>query len=231
VKSAILRRSGDTGVPRETLLDPHGHPPSDPELLGVLLQNGIPQNGVSEIGQKLLARFGSLGGLSRCSAEELARIKGIGPRKANRLIAAFRLANRLSTESVRRERIDSPERVHQLLGMEMRILHKESLRVILLDTRYQLIRVEEISRGTVNESIAHPRDIFAPVIIAAAFAFVLVHNHPSGDPAPSDADRRLTSRLGEASKLLQVQLLDHVILGSPDNGRTPWFSFKQAGVL
>jgi len=84
---------------------------------------------------------------------------------------------------------------------------------------------------TVNESIAHPRDIFSPVFTAAAYAFILVHNHPSGDPAPSEADRRLTTRLSEAARLLQVQLLDHVILGTADNGRAPWFSFKQTGLI
>jgi DNA repair protein RadC len=147
------------------------------------------------------------------------------------LVAAFGLAVRLSSETIRREKIDSPDRVFQLLGLEMRRLSKESLRVILLDTRYQLMRVEEISRGTVNESIAHPRDIFEPVLTAVAYAFVLVHNHPSGDPAPSEADRRLTTRLADGARLLQIQMLDHVILGSADNGRSPWFSFKQAGLL
>ena len=113
----------------------------------------------------------------------------------------------------------------------MRMLPKESLRVILLDTRLQLIRVEEISSGTVNESIAHPRDILAPAMIATAFALILVHNHPSGDPSPSQADRDLTNQLNKAAKLLQISFLDHIILGSPDNGRTPWFSFKHAGLL
>lgn len=201
------------------------------EILAILLRTGTAGLTAVELSRKLLQRYGSLGGLCRCSVEELTRIKGIGKAKAILLVAAFGLAHRLCTESVRRERIDSPERVFQLLGLEMRILSKESLRVVLLDTRYQLMRVEEVSRGTVNESIAHPRDIFAPVFTAAAFAFVLVHNHPSGDPAPSEADRQLTTQLGKASKLLQVQLLDHVILGSADNGRTPWFSFKQAGFL
>ncbi len=201
------------------------------ELLAILLRTGSSGLTAIELSRKLLERYGSLGGLCRCSVEELSRIKGVGASKAVLLVAAFGLAHRLCTESVRRERIDSPERVFQLLGLEMRILSKESLRVVLLDTRYQLMRVEEVSRGTVNESIAHPRDIFAPVFTSAAFAFVLVHNHPSGDPAPSEADRHLTTQLGKASKLLQVQLLDHVILGSADNGRTPWFSFKQAGFL
>ena len=204
---------------------------SDTQLIAILLRSGISEPRATAIAEQLLERYGSLSSISRCTAGELARVKGVGSIKAIQLVAAFGLASRLCKESVRREKIDSPERVFQLLGMEMRALCKESLRVVLLDTRYHLMRVEEVSKGTVNESIAHPRDIFQPVFTAAAFAFVLVHNHPSGDPAPSEADRRLTTRLAEASKLLQVQLLDHVIVGSPDNGRTPWFSFKQAGVL
>ncbi len=217
--------------PREKLLASGHASLSDGELLGVLLRTGSADTSAVDMGRHLLRRYGSLGGLSRCSLNELASLKGIGRARAVQLAAAFGLAVRLSAESVRKERIDSPDRVFQLLGTEMRALTKESLRVVLLDTRYQLMRVEEVSRGTVNESIAHPRDIFAPVFTASAFAFILVHNHPSGDPAPSDADRKLTTRLMEAARLLQVQLLDHVILGSPDNGRTPWFSFKQTGLL
>ena len=212
---------------------PHSPPHllSERELLALILREREALPKAEILSQKLLQHFGSLCGLSRCSPEELGRFKGVGPIRAARICAAFGLARRLGSESLRRERIDCPERVFQLLGVEMRLLRQESLRVVLLDTRYQLMRVEEISRGTVNESIAHPRDIFAPVFSAAAYAFVLVHNHPSGDPAPSEADRQLTLQLSKAAKLLQVQLLDHVILGSPDNGRTPWYSFKQTGLL
>lgn len=217
--------------PGEKLLTQGHGALTDGELLAVLIRTGIVGSSAVDLGQQLLKRYGSLGGLSRCSVNELAKVRGLTSAKAVQLVAAFGLASRLSAECVRRERIDSPERVFQLLGMEMRVLTKESLRVVLLDTRYQLMRVEEVSRGTINESIAHPRDIFGPVFTAAAFAFILVHNHPSGDPSPSEADRRLTARLTEASKLLQVHLLDHVILGSPDNGRSPWFSFKQIGLI
>ena len=113
----------------------------------------------------------------------------------------------------------------------MRALDRESLRAVLLDTKHRLIRVEEISLGSLNESIAHPREIFRPALIHAAFAFVLVHNHPSGDPTPSDADRRLTRRLIEAAALLQIRLIDHVIVGAPCEGRLPYFSFLEAGMM
>ena len=225
-----IKEAGEVRPAEKLLAQGHGAL-SDGELLTVLLRRGVMGVGTFDLGQQLLRRFGSLGALGRCSVAELARLKGVGSAKALQLAAAFGLASRLSSECVRKERIDSPERVFQLLGMEMRALTKESLRVVLLDTRYQLMRVEEVSRGTINESIAHPRDIFGPVFTAAAFAFILVHNHPSGDPSPSEADRRLTTRLNEAARLLQIQLLDHVILGTPDNGRTPWFSFKKLGLL
>ncbi|NBV87000.1 MAG: hypothetical protein EBS01_12240, partial [Verrucomicrobia bacterium] len=110
---------------------------SDSELLSILLRSGLLGTNARELGQQLLKRYGSLGGLSRCSVEELSKIKGLGYARAIQLAAAFGLASRLSVESVRRERIDSPERVFQLLGMEMRALTKESLRVVLLDTLYR----------------------------------------------------------------------------------------------
>jgi DNA repair protein RadC len=103
--------------------------------------------------------------------------------------------------------------------------------VILLDTRYRLIDAQEISLGSVNESIAHPREVFRPALLASAYAIIVVHNHPSGDPAPSSTDHSLTRRLAEAAELLQIKLLDHVIIGSPADGRAPYFSFKEAGVL
>ncbi len=122
--------------------------------------------------------IGSLGTLSRCTVQELARIKGVGPAKAAQLAAAFGLGQRLAREIFARQKIETPEQVYDLLGTEMRALHKESLRVILLDTRYHLIRVEDISLGSVNESIAHPRDVFRPALIYSAYAVIVVHNHP-----------------------------------------------------
>ena len=162
---------------------------------------------------------------------EIAAIHGIGQTKAVQLVAAFGLGQRLARESLARKKIDSPELVCDLIAAEMRMLHKESLRVILLDTKYHLLRIEEVSIGSVNESIAHPREVFRPAIISAAYAVIVVHNHPSGDPSPSQADHSLTRRLSEAAELLQIRLLDHIIIGAPAEGRAAYFSFKEAGVL
>jgi DNA repair protein RadC len=151
--------------------------------------------------------------------------------KAVQLAAAFGLASRLARERLHRQKIDSPELVYELLGPEMRQLTRESLRVILLDTKFQLMRVHEVALGSLNESIAHPREIFQAVIQYSAYAFILVHNHPSGDPAPSEADRRVTMRLNDVAKALQIPFQDHVILGTDDNGRRPYFSFRETGLM
>jgi DNA repair protein RadC len=147
------------------------------------------------------------------------------------LVAAFGLGHRLARETLSKQKIDSPELVNELVGSDMRRLRKESLRVILLDTRYHLIRVEEVSIGSVNESIAHPRDVFRPALVSSAYAVIVVHNHPSGDPSPSQTDHSLTRRLAEAAELLQIKLLDHIIIGAPADGSPGYFSFKEAGVL
>ena len=217
--------------PREKLLARGPGALTDSELIAILLRTGIPGANAVQVAAQLLERYKSLNGLSRCTVEELAEIPGIGPAKALHLVAAFDLGRRLARETLTREKIDSPDVVYALLAPEMRALHKESLRVILLDTRYHLLRIHEVSVGSVNESIAHPRDVFRPAVISSAYAVIVAHNHPSGDPSPSQSDHSLTRRLAEAAELLQIKLLDHIIIGSPAEGRAPYFSFKESGVL
>ena len=163
--------------------------------------------------------------------DELKKVRGVGFTKAVQLAASFDLGNRLAREMLANQKIDSPELVNELVGGEMRMLRKEAMRVVLLDTRYHLIRTEDVSTGTLNESIAHPRDVFRPAVIASAYAVIVVHNHPSGDPSPSQADHSLTRRLAEAAELMQIKLLDHIIIGAQSNSGPGYFSFKEAGVL
>ncbi len=217
--------------PREKLAAHGATALTSAELIAILLRTGIPGKNVIEVARELLQKYGSLRGLSRCSVQELSRIRGVGFAKAVQLAAAFGLGHRLASEALSKQKIDSPEIVNELVGAEMRMLRKESLRVILLDTRYHLIGVEQVSVGSLNESIAHPRDIFHPAVAATAFALIVVHNHPSGDPSPSQADHSLTRRLAEAADLLQIKLLDHIIIGEPADGNPGYFSFKEAGVL
>ncbi len=217
--------------PREKLAAHGAGALSDSELIAILLRTGLPGANAIDVARQLLTRYGSLGGLARCTVAELSEIKGVGPAKGVQLAAAFGLATRLARERLSKQKMDTPALINDLLGDELRALHRESLRVVLLDTKLRLLRIEEISLGSLNESTAHPREILRPAIIHAAYAFVLVHNHPSGDPSPSDADRRTTIRLAEAARLLQITFLDHVIIGAGHDGRQPWFSFREAGVL
>jgi DNA repair protein RadC len=226
-----IREMPQNERPREKLLGRGAAALTDSELIAILLRTGVPGANAVEVARQLLERYGSLSGLSRCTVKEIASIRGIGAAKAIQLVAAFGLGQRLANERLSRQKLDSPELVHDLVAAEMRTLHKESLRVILLDTRYHLLRMEEVSLGSVNESIAHPRDVFRPAVISSAYAVIVVHNHPSGDPSPSQSDHSLTRRLAEAADLLQIKLLDHIIIGAPAEGRLPYFSFKEAGVL
>ena len=217
--------------PREKLLARGADALTDAELIAILLRTGRVGRNVVEIARDLLKEYGSLERASRCGIKELRKIAGIGETKAVELVAAFSLGKRLAREKLSKLKLDSPDLVHELVGAEMRMLRKESLRVLLLDTRYRFVGFEEISIGSVNESIAHPRDVFRPAVIAFAYAVIVVHNHPSGDASPSQADHSLTRRLAEAAELLQIKLLDHIIIGAPAEGNPGYFSFKEAGVL
>ena len=217
--------------PREKLAAHGAAALSDSELIAILLRTGIPGANAVDIGRQLILQFGSLAALARASLTELAKTKGVGRTKAVQLAAAFGLASRLAKESLTDTPLDTPAKIYELLGAEMRQLGKESLRVVLLDSKLRLLCVEQVSLGSLNECLAHPREILRPAVLHNAFAFILVHNHPSGDPTPSDADRRVTLRMAEAAKMLQVNFFDHVILGSPSAGHAPYFSFREAGVI
>jgi len=218
--------------PREKLALRGADALSDCELIAILLRTGMQGANAIEVARQLLARFGSLGALARCSVKELSAVKGIGPAKSVQLAAAFGLGARLARESLNGVKMDEARLVYELLGPEMRALNQESLRVVLLDTRLHLLRVEEISLGSLDQSIAHPREIFRPALIYSAFAMIVAHNHPSGDTTPSEADHRLTRRLREAAQLLQISLFDHVIIGSPGPcGRPGYASFRELGLL
>ena len=217
--------------PREKLARLGAGALSEAELIAILLRVGMKGVNAVELARQLLVKYGSLAALARCSVAEIAKVKGVGTAKAVQLAAAFGLGQRLAFETISAQPIDRPDLIHQLLGAEMRTLDRESLRILLLNAKLHLIRVEQISLGSLNETSAHPREILRPVLIHAAFAFAIVHNHPSGDPTPSDADRRLTRRLSEASVLLQIRFTDHVIIGAPQPGRLPYFSFAEAGLM
>lgn len=218
--------------PREKLA---AHGPStltDSELLAIFLRTGVKGKSAISLAAELLKTRGSLRGLSRCSAVELARATpGIGPAKASELAAAFELGKRLARGGEERPLLDSAEAIFSAFAAELQAMDREILKVLLLDTKLRLLRAEDIALGSLNECVAHPREIFRPAIVHKAYAVILVHNHPSGDPAPSRADHRLTRQLAEAAALLQINLIDHIIIGAPEGGREPYYSFREAGNL
>lgn len=205
---------------------------SDAELLAIFIRTGVPGKNALQVARDLLRDCGSFAELARCSPKEIRRLaKGIGPAKSLEMAAAFEIGKRLAKGKSLAPLLDTPERVFDAFGKEFMALRQESLRVLLLDAKLRLIRSEEIMRGSVSECMAHPREIFRQAMIHSAYAVVVVHNHPSGDPSPSAADIRITRTLREAAQLLQINLIDHIILGSPDGGRVPYYSFKEAGHL
>jgi DNA repair protein RadC len=191
------------------------------EHLGLIL-------GSQKQADALLEHFGSLTVLARTSVQEL--LSFASQSKALRLVSSLRMGAVALREERQSLTIDSPETIADLCS-EMRFLDRESLRVVLLNTKQHLIKVCTVSQGSVNEALGHPREIFKPVITHSAYSFIMVHNHPYGDPSPSEADLRLTRRILEASRILQLQLVDHVIIGMPAPGRSSYFSFKEGGVI
>lgn len=221
----------DDERPREKLAQRGAKALTDAELIAIFLRVGVQGLNAIELARQLLEKHGSLAALARCSVQELAASKGVGPAKGAQMAAAFELGNRLALESVAAAQLDSPERICALLGPEMRALRQESLRVVLVNTRNRLIKVVEVTRGTINESLASPREILREALIHSAYGFVLVHNHPSGDPSPSAADRDLTRRLRRASAEMDIEMLDHIIIGTPTDEHDAYFSFREIGLM
>jgi DNA repair protein RadC len=200
--------------PRERLAAKGPDALSDAELIAILLRTGLRGANAVEVGAQLLNRFGSLQALARASVDDLRKIKGIGRDKAVTLLAAFTLARKMAEELQRESPVlDNPEAIVAVLKGQNLAKDVETLQVLLLNTRRRLIRVEEVLDGTIDQLLVHPREVFKRAIAANAAAIVLAHNHPSGDPTPSEADIKVTRDLIRAGHLLKIELLDHIILG------------------
>ena len=179
----------------------------------------------------LIHQFGGLTHLAQASFDELLLVKGIGKSKAAAIKSAFLLAQRLTRESYAESPLlDTPERVADFLRERNRVYTVENFQVAFLNTRRRLISVENIAQGTLDTILVHAREVFAPAIAKKAAALILVHNHPSGDPNPSEADIRVTRDLIRAGQILKIEVLDHVILGRRTDERPRDFvSLREAG--
>ena len=217
--------------PRERLAEKGSTALRDAELVAILLRTGLQGRSAIEVAQDLLTEFGTFNRLAGATLKELQSIKGVGRDKAITLQAAFALAQRMAGE-LRRESptLDTPERIADLLREDTRHYTIESFQIVLLNTRRRLIGIERISQGTLDTILVHAREVFRPAIAANASAIVLVHNHPSGDPTPSEADIKVTRDLIRAGQLLKIDVLDHVILGhkTREDGRD-YASLRELG--
>ncbi|MDP2731212.1 MAG: DNA repair protein RadC [Dehalococcoidales bacterium] len=202
---------------------------SGPEVLALILGRGIAGESVMVTAQRLLSQFGSLKGIAGASLEELSLVKGIGPAKASQIKAAFELANRVEGYQELDKKpflVKTPDQVMSLVGKRLEGKKKEYFLVILLDTRGQLIKTAEVSMGSLDSSIVHPREVFKEAISASAASVIFVHNHPSGDPKPSEDDIGLTGRLARAGEIIGIDVLDHIIIGNKK-----FLSLKREGLF
>lgn len=212
--------------PRERLAALGPQALSSAELLAILLRVGVTGESAVQVGQRLLGAFGGLRGIHRAPLEELCTQRGIGAAKAAQVKAAIELGRRLALESPgERPVVNSPADAAALLSYEMAGLEQEHLRVILLDTRNRVLDVVEVYKGSVNSSQVHVGELFKPAIRRGASAIVVAHNHPSGDPTPSPDDVAVTRAIVQAGRLLDVDVLDHLVVGQ---GR--WVSLKERGL-
>jgi DNA repair protein RadC len=214
--------------PRERLQKLGVEALSAQEILAVILGRGVAGESVMVTAQRLLSRFGSLKGLASASVEELSEVRGIGLAKAAQLKAAFELASRVEgyQEAGDKPVVKTPEDVASLVKRRLKDKKKEYFLAILLDTRNQLIKVAEISIGSLEASIVHPREVFKEAISASAAAVIFAHNHPSGVPEASEDDINLTKRLAEAGEIVGIDVLDHIIIGDKK-----YLSLKREGLF
>lgn len=198
--------------PRERLVKFGEQALSVQELLELILGRGIAGESVTVTAQKLLTQFGSLQKLAEASIEELSSIKGIGLAKATQIKAVFEISRRFSTQipSYKSKELTDPEKVFRLVKSKLKDYHKEHFYVIALNSRNWSI--SEVSKGTLNANLVHPREVFGEAIKSKAASVIVAHNHPSGDPEPSEDDITITKRLVEAGKIMGIDVLDHIIV-------------------
>ncbi len=212
--------------PRERLMLLGPAALSKSELIAILLRVGVPGENAVQVGERLLRHFGGLAGLHRAPFEELVNQHGVGPAKAAQLKAAIELGRRLTAEAPEeRPVINGPEDAANLVRYDMSALEDEHLVVLLLDTRNHVIARHEVCHGSVNSSQVRIAEVFKAAIRRNATAIIVVHNHPSGDPTPSPDDVAVTRAIVQAGKLLEMDVLDHLVIGQ---GR--FVSMKERGL-
>lgn len=221
-----LRDLPNDDRPRERLASSGERAVSTAELLAIIMRTGSGGENVLRLAERMLAHFKGLPGLAKATITELQALKGVGQVKAIEIKAALELGRRLTVAAPEeRPKISSPADAANLLMSEMMLLEQEHLRLILLDTRNRVIQTPTIYIGSLNTSVVRVGELFRPAIRENAAAIIVTHNHPSGDPTPSPEDVNVTRQIVKAGKLLDIELLDHVIFG-----RQRFCSLKERGL-
>ena len=224
---ATIKNLPEEERPRERLARHGASVLSNAELLAILLRTGTREESAISLAHRILVQEQGLRYLADSNVEQLSSINGIGKAKAAQIKAAIELGKRLAAfEPGADKPLKCPQDVAGLLMEEMRYLKKEHMKLVLLNVKCNLISVEEISVGSLNASIVHPREVFNPAIRKSSASIIMVHNHPSGDPSPSSEDISITARIAEAGKLIGIELVDHIIIG---DGK--YISMKEKGLF
>lgn len=212
--------------PRERMLYAGPNALSTIELLAIVLRSGQPGQNVLRMAEQALSKFGGLPGLAQASIEELRTIHGIGEAKAVEIKAALELGRRLlATAPQVRPQVRTPSDIANLLMLEMSLLEQEHLRVVMLDTKNFVSRIHTVYAGSLNSAVVRIAEVFREPVRANSASIILVHNHPSGDPTPSPEDVRVTEMIAEAGQLLDIEVLDHLVIG-----RNRFVSMKERGL-
>lgn len=219
----LIKELPENEKPREKLLKHGVERLSNQELLAILIRTGRANYSALDIAKEVLCHDSrGLVALGNMTIEELTTIKGIGESKACQLMAGIEIGKRVIESEHTKDKVTCPNDVFDHLKVRVRHLKKEKFFTILLDTKNQIIAVEDISTGSLNASIVHPREVFHYAIKKNAKSMILAHNHPSGHPSPSKEDHQITERLVEVGKLVGIEVIDHIVIG-----RETYYSFKE----
>jgi DNA repair protein RadC len=221
-----LRELPDELLPRNRMFYAGPGALTTSELLSLILGSGRPGCNAIRLAETLLVHFSGLHGIARASDAELQQIAGIGPAKAAKVRAALELGRRLlSTSPTERVQVRSPADVANLVMLEMGLLEQEHLRTLLLDTKNVVLRVVNVYAGNLNTAVVRVGEVFREAVRSNCAGIIIVHNHPSGDPTPSPEDVRVTEQIIEAGKLIDIEVLDHLVIG-----HNRYVSLKERGL-
>jgi DNA repair protein RadC len=213
--------------PREKLIRSGAESLSNVELLAIIVKSGIKNSSALDIAKEIFSRSGKgIHSLSDVSVEELCEIKGIGSSKASEIIAAIEFGRRIMVSKEEKFKITSPTDISNYLMQEMGNLKKEHFNIVMLDNKNYIVEVHNVSIGSLNSAIVHPREVFKNAVRRSSASIILAHNHPSGITTPSKEDISITKRLLECGDIIGIKVLDHIIVG-----KNEYFSFKEQSII